>query len=157
MEILRLSLNEDSLSSAAVDMAKSGRPRRAAEILENAVRNGVDTVAIRQALGEIYLDLNMNDEATAQFMAGLETDPESIDLRSNLARAIAASGNSEKAEEMYRGILEKKPGHAITHNRLGIFLMQRGRIDEAETSLTEAVRLAPEIRPLSYRFGPLAG
>jgi len=143
IEVFRRSVNEDRLALAAVEMAKRGQFARAVEMLENAVAQGADTGSVHNSLGEIYLQMGLGDAALAQFMRGIDVEPDSLTLQSNLARAFQAIGNAREAENRFRAILKDHPKHAATHNRLGKMLGAGGVQAETEKHLREAVRLEP--------------
>jgi len=148
IEVFRRSVNEDRLALAAVEMAKRGQFARAVEMLESAVSQGADTGSVHNSLGEIYLQMGLGDAALAQFMRGIDVEPGSLALQSNLGRAFQAIGNSVEAEKRFRAILKDHPEHATTHNRLGKMLGAGGAQAEVEKHLREAVRL----EPLNGRF-----
>lgn len=57
-------------------------------------------------LGLIHMKEEDYKKAIVAFRNALEHDPDSIDLRSNLAKAYAKSGEHEKSESEYRNILD---------------------------------------------------
>jgi Flp pilus assembly protein TadD len=60
-----------------------------------------------------------------------------------MARLVERGGEVEKAEKMYRAILEKSPGEPTAQHRLGVVAARRGRLDEAEALMTQAVASDP--------------
>ena len=62
----------------------------------------------------------------------------------------------EEAAACHRQALEIRPGHAESHNRLGVVLAKQGKFDEAVASIQEALRSASRMRGISFqsRQGP---
>ena len=62
-----------------------------------------------------------------------------------VGNAALERGEHHRALEEFRKIVERDPGNAVGHNKIGVVLAGLGRLDEAEKSFEEAIRLAPDI------------
>lgn len=138
-EVTRRTRDEADIAREAIEIAKAGHSARAAEYLERALNVGIDGPTIRSALGGVYLAQRQFNLAVVQFRAGLSQDPNSLELRSNLAHALAETGNLEEAEPILREIINESPKDAVSMNRLAMLLVHRGQTDEAAALLTKAI------------------
>ena len=62
---------------------------------------------------------------------------------SNLAIALAAEGNTDRAISHCEDALRIRPQDAHTHNNFGVLLLNQRRFDEAMAQFVEALRLEP--------------
>ncbi len=74
----------------------------------------------------------------------IESNPERIDTRYNLAVALLRLGRREQALGQLEGILERTPNHVITHLLLGRLLANERRFVEAEQHLRAALASDPD-------------
>lgn len=86
------------------------------------------------------------DEALEEYSQALERWPEHGDGWYNLGNAQFEAGQEDAAETSYRRALTLLPlaRHAKVLNNLGSVLLMQDRLPEAETTLTDAVALAPD-------------
>ncbi len=69
------------------------------------------------------------------------------------ARAQQKAGNHEKAEALYRKVLETDPDHAQALHVLGVFSFQAGRNDEAVDFLNRAIAAKPDVPVYHFTLG----
>ncbi|MDP6174216.1 MAG: tetratricopeptide repeat protein, partial [Rhodospirillales bacterium] len=69
------------------------------------------------------------------------------------ARSHLSGGRPERAEKIYRKILESDPDHPDAHGNLGFALHAQGRLDEAVDSYSRAVALKSGWAGLHYNLG----
>jgi protein O-GlcNAc transferase len=72
-----------------------------------------------------------------------------------LALQCHQSGKLERAEELYRQLLQSDPGHADTHHLLGVLAGQLGRREEAVTAIRHALALNPSAAVYHSNLGTL--
>ncbi len=94
--------------------------------------------AIYNDLGFVLERQGMADEAVENYRKALELDPESASAHFNLGASLTREGEFETAEGHFRAALETKPS-SQAHTGLGVVLRRQGRIDEAITSLNDAI------------------
>ncbi len=82
-------------------------------------------------------------EAAQAFQKALQSNPESIAARVNLASALGAAGEIEAAKEQYRHVLEVEPDNAAASFNLGTLSLQEGNTEEAVALLKHAVESDP--------------
>ena len=74
-------------------------------------------------------------EAIVFAQAAVADAPGNSDAMMELAARHAALGDDQAAEQGFRSVLEKEPGHVPARDELTAFLALRGRWDEAEQVL----------------------
>jgi tetratricopeptide (TPR) repeat protein len=90
----------------------------------------------------------LTEEASEMFRKSLELDPQSASGHYNVAGSLARDGEYEAAEAHFRAALKENPD-AQAYTGLGYVLGRQGRVDEAITSLREAIEADPE-HPAAY-------
>lgn len=78
-------------------------------------------------------------EAATSFQKALQSNPESIAARVNLATALGAGGDVQAAKEQYRQVLQIEPANSAASFNLGALLLQEGKTQEAVDLLKKAV------------------
>ncbi len=67
------------------------------------------------------------------------------DIHFNLARMLAATGDTVGAKRHYDQALLLKPGHAMAHNGLGVLYRALGQYAEASAAFERALRFEPRL------------
>ncbi|HEY4307853.1 MAG TPA: tetratricopeptide repeat protein [Pirellulales bacterium] len=83
------------------------------------------------------------DEAIAHLRDTLQIDPERIEARKNLARALIVTGHTDEAIEEFSAALHTNPHLADIHFDLANALVGRDQLPAAAQHYEEAVRLQP--------------
>src|SRR5262249_32874405 len=73
--------------------------------------------------------------------AGKEPGP-----RLALAEVLLRLGQLDRAERLFRQVLEAHPGHPRAHLGLGLLAYQRGRWEESREQLTRSAEGAPDVK-----------
>ena len=101
--------------------------------------------AFHYRTGIIYYKNGDFDQATEHFKVAVDLDPKDPAKLEYLGLALEKSGNREKAEEYYRQAIKVSEGdNSRYYNRLGFFLTENGKFDEAIPILQQAVDINPE-------------
>lgn len=101
----------------------------------------------RLLIGEAQLlnDAGKPNDAYGLLAAGLERDPDQIELLYEIALMAEKIGRFEESETRLRHLLELKPDHAHALNALGFSLADRNeRLGEARELIERAVELQPD-------------
>lgn len=61
-----------------------------------------------------------------------------------MARLLERRGQDKGAAKLFRSLVDADPNHARARHRLGVVLARQGKLDEAETQLSTASKLAPD-------------
>ena len=117
-------------------------------------------------LGYLYLEMGRYPESIAAFEKALSIDrsivgEEHPDVAADLfglAMALDNSGNLERAEQIYRDVLEydetrlgRHPLTALALNNLANVLSERGRFDEADAKFKQALQIQEELLPAGHQ------
>jgi hypothetical protein len=97
-------------------------------------------------------------EAIPHYEAAVRLKPDHVLAHYSLGVALYVSGRQSEAVEHFRRVLELKPGGTLltgnSHFFLGVILMSEpGRLDDALSELTEAVRVKPDDVEARTKFG----
>lgn len=115
----------------------------AKKYLKNPVKTHMAYATWQEKLGNL-------DEARESYEIVLGLQPDAVDAALGLARLDALSGQTARAEQRLRELLEKYPQNAAVAHAWGQFLAGQKRWEEAVAALQTAVQLDPEER--TYRF-----
>jgi len=122
-----------------------------ANILSAADQNATRAAQINSQLPEVLLALGQvrtlqgkYAEAVSDFERVLTLDNRSDGAYRGLAKAYAATGLPDKAEDAWQKAIALRPNSVDVYNALGKFEMTRGSYAKAVESYRKAVNLAPE-------------
>ena len=82
------------------------------------------------------------DEAIVHYRELIRLSP-SADGRNNLAVALMARGEYDKAAEQLLKVIQDDPGHARAYNNYGVILMQKGDTDAARIQFEKSLYFDP--------------
>jgi len=123
-----------------------GRIAQARATLEGiAPRNARERVWVALRLSSVYLAAGRTDDAVGVLEAAQQQDPDSTQIRYDLAMLYERQGRMDAFEAGLKRILEIDPDHADANNALGYTLVdQNHRLDEAQVLLERAEQLDPD-------------
>ena len=96
------------------------------------------------ALGQVRTLQGKYLDAVTQFQQALASDPRSDGAYRGLAKAYAAMGLPDKAEQEWHKAIELRPNSVDAYNQLAIFAMGRGDYAGAAANFRKASALAPD-------------
>lgn len=96
-----------------------------------------------QELGSAFAERGLGTAARAMFDEAIAQGDRSALLLNNLAGALIADGEAERAEAVLRDALAGAPGLTDAAVNLASLLVQRGAVSEAESLLEEALERQP--------------
>jgi tetratricopeptide (TPR) repeat protein len=103
------SLDAQSQSLLALTHVRMGNNDKAIAIVAPLIRTGPATVLMYNVLGFAYFQKKRYPQAIESFKLGVELDPDSPNLRYNLAMALTANDNRIGAISQYNLVKEKDP------------------------------------------------
>jgi tetratricopeptide (TPR) repeat protein len=92
--------------------------------------------------GKVYYFAKDWKKAIKEFTAELKGNPDSLDALIGLARAEAATGNQVEAEATFSKALEKHSTAPEAYLYRGIYYLESGALDKAESDFKEVYKLA---------------
>lgn len=131
--------------------ADAGRWADAERTYRELVTLAPDSAAPRLGLGRALLEQKQIAQALAEFTAALGRHPRNQDVRYQLGRAAAITGQRlEQGEQALRAYLAEpapigSPTHAAAHWRLGLILLARSDREGARRELEAALALEPQL------------
>jgi predicted Zn-dependent protease len=125
---------------------------QAEEMLRKLAAAHPNDGAVRNQLGRTLAAEGKKDDAIAELEAGLKLGP-SDSAQRDLADLYADSAKYDKADALYRSLLEQTPKDPELHDDLGKALLKQHKFPEAQQEFMVAVSLKPDF---GAAFGDLA-
>lgn len=147
LPLLEAAVHEEPSSDAAhvnlgADLFKLQRKREALDEYTAAVRLNPGNFTAQQSLGQLWLDTGKPERAAEAFAAALEGKKDDPDLKIDLATALVAAKNYDRALK----VLNETPGTETSADAqvlLGQIAEAKGRAVEAAGHFDRAVQLEP--------------
>ncbi|MBS1874321.1 MAG: VCBS repeat-containing protein [Acidobacteria bacterium] len=108
----------DAANALGLLLAKQGHTAEARKLFETAISLKRDDSSAINNLGVLFLNIGQPNDAIAAFQYGIRMAPNDDALYLNLARVWVRLGNREKAKDVMRDLLERKPGHPVAQRAL---------------------------------------
>jgi len=130
-------------------LADSGKKKEGSDFLTKLLQSHPDNVQIYINLSEIDRQDKRYSDAEKVLLRGEEhnkKDPEAVEqLKFHRAAVYEQQKSFDRAEQLFREILEKRPDYASALNYMGYMLADRGvRLDEAINYIGKALEIDPE-------------
>jgi tetratricopeptide (TPR) repeat protein len=110
--------NGDAANGLGLLLAKQGQTGDARKLFELAISVRRDDSSAINNLGVLYLNMGQVNDAIAAFQYGLQVAPDDDLLYLNLARIWVQKGERDKAREIMRALLARKPDSRIASKGL---------------------------------------
>jgi tetratricopeptide (TPR) repeat protein len=108
----------DAANQLGLACARQNRNGEAKQWFEKAISIHRDHTGAINNLAVLYAELGQSNDAIAAFRYGIEVAPEDDELYLNLGRLYVQMGNREKARDLMRQLLAKKPGDPVAMRAL---------------------------------------
>lgn len=125
---------------------QTGQRDKALASFQQAAQLNPTSTTARDKLLDFYLDVGKLDEAEKGIQAIYEKNKKDLSARYLDARLRLARGKPDETIEILQGVIKDEPQHAAAHHILGLAYGQKNDIPQARRELTEAVKLAPNLR-----------
>lgn len=116
----------------------------AKRLLEAGLKRHPRDLEIRTALGNLLLVLNKPRPAIKVMLPALQANPDRADLHYMLADAYERDLKLEAAIESLREAVRLEPTMDQAHGRMGLYLVNLTRYEEARAPLERAIELNPQ-------------
>ena len=127
------------------------RPEDAAHTARQVLRARPNSPEANQVLGHACCDAGQPDQAIEAYRTALRLNPNLPDIRNNLGMALRQANRLEDAEQELR----QAPPEPESLVNLSSVQKERGAFADAEKTLIQALRLAPESPILRYNWSLL--
>jgi tetratricopeptide (TPR) repeat protein len=108
----------DASNQLGLLCAKQNRGDEALKWFQNAIRANRKHPGAINNLGVLYMQRGQVNDALATFQFGVEAAPEDESLHLNLARIYVSKGDRDKARDVMRRLIERKPDSALARKAL---------------------------------------
>jgi tetratricopeptide (TPR) repeat protein len=129
-------------------LADSGKPKDGAEVLTKMLQSNPDSIELYVNLSQVYLqDKRYTDaEKVLRKAESKTTDKQNGErLKIQLAAVYEKQKDFDRAESVFKEILQGNPQNAVALNYIGYMLADRGvRLDEAVRYVKEALAIDPQ-------------
>jgi protein O-GlcNAc transferase len=133
----------DTLHNMGVVHAQRGNFVAAAEWVDRAMAVNPDNAAFHVTRGNVYADLNANQNAITSYDRALAVNPDSAEVLNSRAIALFRAGLYEEAAASCDRALAVRPEYAEAHYNRGIVLAHLNRHAEALASYDRAIAFNP--------------
>jgi tetratricopeptide (TPR) repeat protein len=130
----------DALELLGIVLSQQGRAYEALEYFDRAIVVRPEAAGARHNRAQALFALGRVAEARAELDAVVAAQPDLHAAWSLLGSVLAAQGDL-KAEQAYRRALMLRPDHPETHDDLGVFFLDAGRLEEAIACSRKAIAL----------------
>ena len=143
-----------ALQGLGLALHQQGKPNEAVAYLSRATQLDPRLVASQFYLGEIALRFNLPQEAITRLETATKLDPDNARVwyRYHHALGLIDSKVNEQVAAARRCVA-LDPKNVTYQLELGEVLVDAGKLDEAETALRKALKLAPESAEANARLG----
>lgn len=153
-EVLKASPeNADAIIGVAQLDQAGGRLQEAEQGFQQAVRLRPADARTLSALGEFYASQKRWKEAASVLRAATVQAPDEPVYQSQLAAALASSGDLSEAVALFA----RTAGEAEAHFKVGYILYQQGRVPEAERCFAQALQKRPDLEPAARMLAQIRG
>jgi Flp pilus assembly protein TadD len=108
----------EAANGLGLALAKQGQAEQARKYFQQAIALQRDFSGAINNLGVLYIQQGKTGDAIAAFEYGLQVAPNDDILYLNLARLYVQRGNVDRARELMRKLLDRKPGNETARHAL---------------------------------------
>jgi tetratricopeptide (TPR) repeat protein len=134
---------------------QQGNPRRAVELIGQAIAREPGEAPFHANLAEAHRALGQLDQALAYCQAALRLEPNYPEALNTLALILQARGKTEEAIGRFRAALRIKPDFAMARNNLGNALLRQGDREAALAHFRQALETDPNLVEALSNLGQL--
>ncbi len=106
-------------------------------------------------LGNLSVSLKKNDEAVAYYKAAIKIDNLFYPAKVNLAMLYNEMGEKDKAETLFREVVQEQPGLPEIAYSLALLLAEKNNYEEAALFMGKAASNMPDAPRVHYNYGLL--
>ncbi len=111
------------------------------ERVDNLTRGKIAN--LHKTVGEAYRSAGLAREAAEEYDKALALCPDFVDIRMELAHALAEAGDVERAIDQMEAVLARRPGFEPALLHLGLLLHRAGDVAAAKTAFSQVLDVHP--------------
>jgi Flp pilus assembly protein TadD len=151
LQAIRLKPAADFQQTRAVALLTLNRPDEAADTVRLVLRARPQSAEALQVLGHALSDLGQAEPALEAYRTAFRLMPDLPDIRNNVGMALRQANRLEQAEQELR----QAPPEPEALVNLSSVQKERGAFADAEATLRQALRMAPDHPALRYNHALL--
>lgn len=136
-------------------LIESGRPREAAEFLQEAIRQDPDNTRAEQELAACFVKLGQLAEAEATLRDVLKKQPDNTEAAANLAALLSANNRWDEAMTLFSRAMDRKPAQPETRMKYALCFTFTGGVARATLELENLLRDSPDFAEGHFNLGLL--
>jgi Flp pilus assembly protein TadD len=140
------------LYNKAMEAARKGETDRAVENLKGALATYPDFQLALSELGVQYVKLKQPDKAVEALRAALKLAPDDYATLLTYGRALYDMQNFTEAETQFRKAAKKNHASPSAHFYLGMILLKRRELQEAEKELKSAIEFGGDQIAVAHKY-----
>jgi tetratricopeptide (TPR) repeat protein len=140
------------LYNKALDAARNNDPAKAVGLLKEAVTAYHDFPLALTELGMLYMKMKEPAKAADALREANKLSPNSYPTLFTYAVALHDSQQFSEAETQFRKAAQKNASAPLPHYYLGLILIRRHELEEAEKELKTAVEVGGDQVPYAHRY-----
>lgn len=140
------------LYNKALDAARNNEPAKAVELLKAAVAAHQDFPLALTEMGMLYMKLKEPSKAVEVLREANRLSPDDYPTLFTYAIALHDSQKFSEAETQFRKAAQKNATAPLPHYYLGIILIRRRELEEAERELKTAVEVGGDQVPYAHKY-----
>lgn len=140
------------LYNKALDAARNNDPTKAVEMLKSAVAAYPNFPLAFTEMGLLYLKLKQPAKAADVLREAHRLSPDDYPTLFTYAVALNDSGQFPDAESQFRKAAAKNPTSPLPHYYLGVLLIRRRELDDAEKELKAAIETGGDDVPNAHKY-----
>ncbi|MEZ5498346.1 MAG: sulfotransferase [Steroidobacteraceae bacterium] len=123
---------------------QQGRIPEALTAFRAAIELEPEDAEVASLLGSALAQSEWREHALGFLQRAVELEPEQIGFRMNLAEGLVRLGEFARAQQEFRAVLMRDPGHVRAWDRSGDVAMRLNDLNSAREAWTQARMLAPK-------------
>ena len=136
-------------------LIENGKPRDAAEFLQEAIRRDPDNARAEQDLATCFVKLGRLKEAEVTLRDVLKKQPDNTEALEDLAVLLVVNQRWDDAMSLFRQAMDRKPARPETRMKYALCFMYRGDVGRAIRELESLLRDSPDFPEGRFNMGLL--
>lgn len=147
----------NALHMLGVIAHQKGRHKESIELINKAIKFGINGAAVHANLATVYTSNNQPDEAINELNKAIEINPRMALAYNNLGNAYRKKSMDTVAIEAFKKAISIDPSFADAYANMGAVFLKINNISEAQENFQEAVKCNPNHASAAHMLASLTG